>query len=81
MITGVAARAGVGRATLYRKPELRALFEEHRARAREANTLSGLTRKLARLRTTLEAVAAQVRRHDQQIRRLSPQRQRSRTRV
>jgi hypothetical protein len=76
--TGVAARAGVGRATLYRNPELRALVEEHRARTRDANTLSGLTQEVAQLRTTLEAVAAQVRRHDEQIRRLSPQRRRSR---
>lgn len=75
--TDVAARAGVGRATLYRNPELRALVEEHRARTREANTLSGLTQEVAQLRTTLEAVAAQVRRHDEQIRRLSPRRERS----
>ena len=75
--TAVAARSRVGRATLYRNPELRGLVEEHRARHREANTLSGIAQEVAQLRTSLEAVAARVRRHDEQIRRLSPQRGRS----
>jgi Family of unknown function (DUF6262) len=69
--TAVAARAGVGRATLYRNPTLRALVEEHRARTREAHTLSGLAAEVAQLRTGLEAVAARVRHHDQQLRRLT----------
>jgi len=37
----VAALAGIGRATLYRRPELRALIEEHRQQARESLTLTG----------------------------------------
>jgi hypothetical protein len=68
--TAVATQAGIGRATLYRNPELRALVEEYRARAREAHTLSGLASEVAQLRTGLEAVATTVRRHDQAIRRL-----------
>ena len=68
--TAVATQASIGRATLYRNPELRALVEEHRARAREAHTLSGLASEVAQLRTGLEAVATTVRRHDQAIRRL-----------
>jgi hypothetical protein len=68
--TAVAAQAGIGRATLYRNPELRVLVDEHRARAREAHTLSGLATEVAQLRTGLEAVATTVRRHDQAIRRL-----------
>jgi hypothetical protein len=68
--TAVATRARIGRATLYRNPELRALVDEHRARAREAHTLSGLATEVAQLRTGLEAVATTVRRHDQAIRRL-----------
>jgi hypothetical protein len=70
--TAVATRARIGRATLYRNPELRALVDEHRARARarEAHTLSGLATEVAQLRTRLEAVATTVRRHDQAIRRL-----------
>jgi hypothetical protein len=39
----IAARTGLGRATLYRNPDLRRIIEEHRARGREAHTLSGLT--------------------------------------
>ncbi len=75
--TAVAKRAGVGRATLYRNPELRALVEEQRTRAAKANTLSGLAEEVARLSTSLEAVAARVRRHDEQLRRLSAPRRRS----
>jgi hypothetical protein len=76
--TAVATQAHIGRATLYRNPELRALVDEHRARAREAHTLSGLATEVAQLRTGLEAVATTVRRHDQAIRRLqrvTPKRQ------
>ncbi len=66
----VAARTGLGRATLYRNPDLRAVIEEHRARGREAHTLTGLTTEIAHLRTALEAIAANVRRHEEQLRRL-----------
>ena len=66
----VAARAGVGRATLYRRPELRALVEEHRLRGREALTLTGLAVEIDQLRTSLQALAAKVRRHEETIRRL-----------
>lgn len=65
----VAARTGISRATLYRNPDLRALVEEHRQQHREARTLSGLSAEIAHLRTALEAVAANVRRHDEQLRR------------
>lgn len=68
--TAVAARSGVGRATLYRNPALRVLVEEHRARAREAHTLSGLATEIAQLRTSLEAVADRVRRHEEVLRHL-----------
>jgi AcrR family transcriptional regulator len=69
----VAARAGTGRTTLYRHPELRALVEEHRHRERDALTLTGLTVQLDQLRATLGALAAKVRRHDEQLRRLKRQ--------
>lgn len=69
--TAVAQHAGVGRATLYRRPELRALIEEHRARARDAHTLSGLAAEIRHLRTSLEAVADKVRRHEETLRRLT----------
>lgn len=69
--TAVAARAHVGRATLYRRPELRVLVEEHRARDRQAHTLAGLAAEIDQLRTALDAVAAKVRRHDETLRRLT----------
>lgn len=72
----VATLAGIGRATLYRRPELRALIEEHRQQDREALTLTGLAVQIDQLHSTLEAVAGNVRRHEEQLRRLN-KRQRS----
>jgi hypothetical protein len=66
----VAALAGISRTTLYRRADLRALVEEHRARGRDATTLTGLTVQIDQLRRSLEAVAARVRRHEEQLRRL-----------
>ena len=66
----VAVLAGVSRTTLYRRAELRALVDEHRARGRDATTLTGLTVQIDQLRRSLEALAAKVRRHEEQLRRL-----------
>lgn len=66
----VAQRAGLGRATLYRNHELRAVVQEHRTRGREAHTLTGLTNEIAHLRTAVESLAATVRRHETELRRL-----------
>ncbi|HTT55002.1 MAG TPA: hypothetical protein VMH35_26735 [Streptosporangiaceae bacterium] len=66
----VAARAGISRTTLYRRADLRAVTDEHRARGRDATTLTGLTIQIDQLRRSLEAVAANVRRHEEQLRRL-----------
>ena len=66
----VATRVGVGRATLYRRPELRAIVEEHRQRGRDALTLTGLQVQIDQLRAALEAVAANTRRHEEELRRL-----------
>ena len=66
--TAVAARAGIAKATLYHRPELRAVVEEQRIGSREANTLSGLVVEIDHLRQGLEAVAAKVRRHEEEIR-------------
>lgn len=68
--TAVAARAGLARATLYRNPQIRAVIDEHRARQADARTLSGLTAEIAHLRTALEAVAGNVRQHEERLRRL-----------
>jgi AcrR family transcriptional regulator len=66
----VAARARISRTTLYRRADLRAVVEEHRARGHDATTLSGLTVQIDQLRQGLEALAAKVRRHEESIRRL-----------
>lgn len=66
----VAEHSGIGRSTLYRRPELRALIEEHRQHEREALTLSGLVVQLDQLRATLEALAVKVRRHEEELRKL-----------
>lgn len=66
----VADHAGVGRATLYRRPELRVIIEEHRQRGRDALTLTGLQVQIDQLRASLEAVAAKARRHEEELRQL-----------
>jgi Family of unknown function (DUF6262) len=66
----VAVIAGVSRTTLYRRADLRALVDEHRARGRDATTLTGLTVQIDQLRRSIEALAARVRRHEEQLRRL-----------
>jgi hypothetical protein len=68
--TQVAARTQLSRTTLYRRPDLRAVIDDHRARGRSASTLTGLSTQIDQLRHSLEAVAAKVRRHEEQLRRL-----------
>jgi AcrR family transcriptional regulator len=67
----VAARAGIGRATLYRHPELHAIVHEHRRGGQDALTLTGLAVQLDQLRHALEAVAAKVRHHEELLRKLN----------
>jgi len=67
----VAARAGIGRATLYRRAELHAIVTEHRQRGQDALTLTGLAVQLDQLRAGLEAVASKVRHHEELLRRLN----------
>lgn len=66
----IATRTGLGRATLYRNSDLRTIIEEHRARGKEAHTLSGLTTEIAHLRIALDTLATTVRRHEEELRRL-----------
>lgn len=66
----VAAHAGIGRATLYRHPELRATIQDHRTRGRDAQTFTDLATEIAHLRTALNAIAATVRRHEEELREL-----------
>jgi AcrR family transcriptional regulator len=67
----VAARAGVGRATLYRRPELHAIVAEHRRQGKHALTLTGLAVQVNQLRQGLEALASKVRHHEELLRKLS----------
>jgi Family of unknown function (DUF6262) len=66
----VAAHTGIGRATLYRRPELRAIVDEYRRHGRDALTLTGLQVQIDQLRLALEAVAAKARRHEEELRKL-----------
>lgn len=68
--TAVASLAQLARATLYRDRQLRAVIDEHRTRQADARTLTGLAHEIAHLRTAVEAVADNVRRHENQLRRL-----------
>lgn len=73
--TAVATRAAIGRATLYRDPALRALVDGHRHDAASAGTLTALADDITALRTAIEAIAARVRRHEEQIRQLNRKKQ------
>jgi len=66
----VAELANIGRATLYRRPELRAVVEEHRQHTREALTLTGMAIQIDQLRASLEAIAAKVRHQEEELRKL-----------
>lgn len=73
--TAVAAQTGLGRSTLYRDPAIRAVIEEHRHRTATGGTLAALTDEIATLRVAVEALATRVRRHEEQLRRLTPRNQ------
>jgi uncharacterized protein DUF6262 len=68
--TEIAARTQISRTTLYRRADLRAVIDEHKARGHHATTLTTLTVQIEQMRRSLEAVADKVRRHEEQLRRL-----------
>jgi Family of unknown function (DUF6262) len=68
---GIARSTGIPRVSLYRNPELRAVIDEHRARQSQAATLTGLAEQLAAQQLALHALADKVRKHEEQIRKLS----------
>jgi Family of unknown function (DUF6262) len=69
--TAVAAATGLGRTTLYRNSDLRAVIDQHRHQAATSGTLTGLTDEIATLRTAVEDIADRVRKHEEQLRRLT----------
>ena len=74
--TVVAAQAQISRATLYRDQQLRAIVDEHRTRQTDARTLTGLATEVAHLRTAVEALAEGVKRHEEQLRKITKPRPR-----
>ena len=69
--TAVAEQTGISRTTLYRRTDLRQLIEEHREPARGQHSLGQMAAEINQLRHALEATAASVRRHEEQIRSLN----------
>jgi hypothetical protein len=68
--TAVAAATGISRATLYRRRDLRELIDQHRAQEGRTPTVTALAIQVDQLRQSLEAIAANVRRHEEQLRAL-----------
>ena len=58
--TAVAERTGISRTTLYRRPDLRELIEQHRGTTRNTLAPAYLGAQIDQLRHALEAVAANV---------------------
>jgi uncharacterized protein DUF6262 len=68
--TAVAQATGISRATCYRRRDLRAIIDAHRSRHGELLTLTGLADRIDNLTQALDAVAAKVRRQEEEIRAL-----------
>jgi len=68
--TAVAAATGISRATCYRRRDLRAIIDAYRSRHGELLTLTGLADRIDNLSQALDAVAAKVRRQEEEIRAL-----------
>jgi Family of unknown function (DUF6262) len=64
----VVRRTGLARTTLYRNPTLRAVIDEHRRAG--TTTLASITYDIATLQAALETIAARVRHHEEQLRRI-----------
>ena len=68
--TAVAEHSGISRATCYRDRQLRAVIDTYRSRHGELLTLTGLADRLDNLTQALDAVAAKVRRQEEELRTL-----------
>ena len=66
-IVAIAAATGLSRSTIYRSTELRSIVEHHK---HPETPMASLTDELATLRTAVNSLAEQVRRHDEQLRRM-----------
>ncbi len=68
--TAVAATSGISRATCYRDRDLRAIIDAYRSRHGNLLTLTALADRIDNLTQTVDALAASVRKHEEQIRTL-----------
>jgi len=66
----VAEHSGISRATCYRDRQLRAIIDTYRSRHGDMLTLTGLADRVDNLTQALEAVAATVRRQEEELRTL-----------
>jgi hypothetical protein len=66
----VATATGISRATCYRRRDLRAIIDSYRSRHGDLLTLTGLADRVDNLTRSLDAVAAKVRRQEEEIRAL-----------
>jgi Family of unknown function (DUF6262) len=66
----VAEHSGISRATCYRNRQLRAVIDAYRSRHGEMLTITGLADRLDNLTQALDAVAAKVRRQEEELRTL-----------
>lgn len=66
-VVAIAAATGLSRSTIYRNTELRTIVEHHK---HPETPMASLTDDLATLRTAVNSLAEQVRRHDDQLRRM-----------
>jgi len=69
--TAVAGQTGISRTTLYRRHDLRQLIEQHSEPGGSQLSLDRMAAEIDQLRHALEATAASVRRHEEQIRSLN----------
>jgi ACT domain-containing protein len=68
--TAAAQISGISRATCYRDRDLRAVIDSYRSRHGDMLTLTGLADRVDNLTQTLDAVAARVRRQEEELRAL-----------
>jgi ACT domain-containing protein len=68
--TAVAQASGISRATCYRDRDLRAVIDTYRSRHGQLLTLTGLADRLDNLAHALDAVAAKVRKQEEELRAL-----------
>ena len=69
--TAVAEQTGISRTTLYRRHDLRELIDQHRKPGDGQLSPAQMAAQIDQLRHALEATAARVRRHEEQIRSLN----------